>query len=72
MIRLGRVKKHLITFSTALYMLFARRLPSFAKDFYWENPVAITHGDARFPSVQNTESGGLVFWQNVDTSKKEI
>ena len=72
MIRLGRVKKHLITFSTALFMLFAVRLPSFAKDFYWENPVAITHGDARFPSVQNTESSGLVFWQNVDTAKKEI
>ncbi|WP_027728548.1 SpoIIE family protein phosphatase [Treponema sp. C6A8] len=72
MISLARVKKHLISFSTALILLFAGGNPVFAKDFYWENPFSFTTGDARFPSTLSTEEGGLVFWQNVDTAKKEI
>ena len=45
-------------------LLFA--LPAVSQNFYWENPVRISTGDARFPHVAANDSDTYVFWQEVD------
>lgn len=66
----GLVKKYL----TSLFLLALAALgkPAFARDFYWENPLSITSDDSRFPVTVNCGEHGMVFWQTVDTAKKEI
>lgn len=43
-----------------------------AQNFYWENPVAITKTDSRFPVSISQNSKSYVFWEEIDTSKKQI
>ena len=64
------IKKYI--FSLFAFMLAFLAQPSFARDFYWENPLSITNEDSRFPVTVNSGEHGMVFWQTVDTSKKEI
>ena len=66
----GLIKKYL----TSLFVLTMALLctPFFARDFYWENPVSITTDDSRFPVTVNCQSHGMVFWQTVNSAKKEI
>jgi len=46
-------------------------LSLFAAEFYWENPVTISSGDARFPTVSSNEKGlSAVIWQEVVSGGK--
>ena len=44
----------------------------FAQKFYWENPNSITNADSRFPVTIKVQDKDFLFWQEVDTKKKQI
>lgn len=58
-------------FSLLLLQLFSA-VNLYSQDFYWENPVAITKTDSRFPTTVTNGTKSYILWQDVDTSKKEI
>ena len=43
-----------------------------AQTMYWEDPVRITKGDARFPRVATDGTKNYVFWQEIDTHEEMI
>ena len=53
-----------------LFLFFAFLPQTLFADFYWENPLTITKNDSRFPSVLQLNNGALVFWEEIDISKK--
>lgn len=44
----------------------------YSQNFYWENPRENSNKNAMFPKTISNSSQSLVFWQEVDFSKKEI
>ena len=44
----------------------------FAADFYWENPVTLTKTDSRFPITVSNNTGSYIFWQEIDSSNRQI
>ncbi|MCR4580404.1 MAG: SpoIIE family protein phosphatase [Treponema sp.] len=58
--------------SKILLCLFFILQPLFASDFYWENPAPITKTDSRFPSVLQLDNSALVFWEEIDITKREL
>ena len=62
--------KALIAICALLLINFASSL--FAQNFYWESPVRITMGDARFPCVVSNAKSSYVFWQEVQTASETI
>ncbi len=45
---------------------------AFSYDFYWEKPVLISSSDSRFPKSVTNEKKSFGFWQEIDSSKKQI
>lgn len=64
-----RIKK--IIFSLLLFQLIAAG-KLFSQDFYWENPSVITKVDSRFPVTVNNDTESYLFWQEIDSAKKQI
>ena len=45
---------------------------AFSQKFYWENPQVITKNNSQFPRTLKMENKDFLFWQEVDSSKKQI
>ena len=43
-----------------------------AQDFYWENPKNFVNADCVFPLVVKNNNENYVFWEEVESKKKEI
>lgn len=69
----NRLKKKSFTFFiTFLFTLISSCTSIFAADFYWENPRIEVQEDSRFPITVSYPQGTYLFWQEIDTKKKEI
>jgi len=55
-----------------LFLLCIRSFSLFAQAFYWENPLSITTSYSVFPLALYNSTDSYVFFQEVDTAKKEI
>ena len=60
----------LFAFSATVFCTSLSRLS--AQTMYWEDPVRITKGDARFPRVATDGTKSCVFWQEIDTRSETI
>ena len=60
----------LFAFSVVVFCTSLSRLS--AQTMYWEDPVRITKGDARFPRVATDGTKSCVFWQEIDTRNETI
>ncbi|MCI1208376.1 MAG: SpoIIE family protein phosphatase [Treponema sp.] len=58
----------LILFMSVLFISTAL----YGQDFYWENPVLVSSGDARFPKVAANETDTYLFYQRVDEPNHSI
>lgn len=67
-----RVKKSFRQLIISLLLILSCGFILNAQNFYWENPYTITKTDSRFPVTVNGENSSHIFWQEIDTSKKEI
>lgn len=65
---MGQNRNKKIIFASLLF-IFVFINSVFSQDFYWENPVAITNKDSRFPSYGNSENLSCVFWQDIEKQK---
>ncbi len=65
-------RKIIKVLTCSLLFLLGALMPAFTTEFYWENPLAITKTDSRFPSVLQLNDGALVFWEEIDVSKKVL
>ena len=43
-----------------------------AQDFYWENPKTFVNAESVFPLVAKNSNESYVFWEEVESKKKEI
>lgn len=44
----------------------------YAQDFYWENPKTFVNAECVFPLAVKNSNESYVFWEEVDSKKKEI
>jgi len=56
----------------SLLFIFAGVCGFCAETLYWENPLAITSVDSRFPVTLKKGENSYIFWEEVDVKKKEI
>ena len=65
-------KKIIVLLFSMLSGLFLFNGLLFADDFYWENPVALTDSDSRFPQTVTNGRDTYLFWQEVDVKEGQI
>lgn len=70
-----KIKKFKFLFFLLFFLALAGQT-LFSQNFYWENPLLFTKSDSRFPQSINYQKNGrnqaCVFFQTVNTEKKEI
>ena len=54
------------------FFVFCACLSGFSQEFYWENPIVVSKGDARYSKAVSNENDSYAFWQEIDKTKKSI
>ena len=63
--------KKIIIFISLILFNIGFLAPLFSTDYYWEKPITISKTDSRFPITITNGKDSYVFWEEVDTSRKE-
>ena len=56
----------------SIIIFFSGTFQIHAQDFYWENPKNFVNADCVFPLVVKNNNENYVFWEEVESKKKEI
>lgn len=58
---------------TALFaVLLFFSFPLFSQEFYWEEPVVVSSGEARYPRAISNGKDAYAFWQEIVPERKQI